>query len=67
MKTLTCGWSQAAERPNPGGAGESQIFVQVKLSNSELMHSLGISSPAMNWPKPGGNVKEAIISVTAPG
>lgn len=42
-KTLTCGWSHAAERPRPGGRGDPEILVQVKLSNRELMHSLGIS------------------------
>lgn len=42
-KTLTSGCSQAAERPRPTGGGEPEIFVQVKLSNRELMHSLGIS------------------------
>lgn len=42
-KTLTCGWSHADERPRPGGGGYPEILVQVKLSNRELMHSLGIS------------------------
>lgn len=42
-KTLTCGWSHAEERPKPGGAGYPEILVQVKLSNKELMHSLGIN------------------------
>lgn len=42
-KTLMSACSQAEERPRPGGGGEPQILVQVKLSNSELMHSLGIS------------------------
>lgn len=42
-KTLTLGCSHAAERPKPTGRGDPQIFVHVKLSNSELMHSLGIS------------------------
>lgn len=43
MKTLTSGCSQAAERPRPTGRGDPEIFVHVKLSNRELMHSLGIS------------------------
>lgn len=51
-KTLTSGCSQAAERPRPTGGGEPEIFVQVKLSNRELMHSLGIS-----WGKGSGGVK----------
>lgn len=42
-KTLTCGWSHADERPRPGGAGDPEILVQVKLSNRELIHSRGIS------------------------
>ena len=42
-KGLMSGCNQAEERPNPGGAGEPQILVQVKLSNRELMHSLGMS------------------------
>lgn len=43
-KTLTSGCSQAAERPRLTGGGEDpEIFVHVKLSNRELMHSLGIS------------------------
>lgn len=42
-KTLTSGWSQAAERPRPTGGGDPEIFVHVKLSNRELIHSLGIS------------------------
>lgn len=42
-KTLTLGCSQAAERPRPTGGGDPEIFVHVKLSNRELMHSLGIS------------------------
>lgn len=42
-KTLTCGWSHAAERPRPGGGGYWEILVQVKLSNRELIHSRGIS------------------------
>lgn len=41
--TLTSGCSQAAERPRPGGGGFPHTLVQVKLSNSELMASLGIS------------------------
>ena len=41
-KTLTSGCSQAAERPRPTGGGDPEIFVHVKLSNKELMHSLGI-------------------------
>lgn len=31
------------ERPRPTGGGDPEIFVHVKLSNRELMHSLGIS------------------------
>lgn len=42
-KTLTWGWSQADERPRPGGKGDPEILVQVKLSKRELMHSLGMS------------------------
>lgn len=42
-KTLTSGCSQAVERPRPTGGGDPEIFVHVKLSNRELMHSLGIS------------------------
>ena len=42
-KTLTSGWIQAAERPSPGGGAELSTLVQVKLSNKELIHSLGIS------------------------
>lgn len=42
-KTLTSGCSQAVERPRPTGEGDPEIFVHVKLSNKELMHSLGIS------------------------
>lgn len=42
-KTLTWGWSQADERPRPGGGGDPEILVQVKLSKRELMHSLGMS------------------------
>lgn len=42
-KTLTWGWSQAEERPRPGGRGDPEILVQVKLSKRELMHSLGMS------------------------
>lgn len=41
--TLTSGCSQAAERPRPTGGGDPEIFVQVKLSNREFIHSLGIS------------------------
>lgn len=43
MKTLTSEWNQAAERPRPGTIVGSKTFVQVKLSNRELIHSLGIS------------------------
>lgn len=125
MKTLTFEWNQAVERPRPGTMVGSKTFVQVKLSNRELIHSLGISytgnreekvagllmwkkqtnqgqghnphlnecishrielinlvnplkllcqsqtdqptSPAINCPKPGGNVKVAIMRVTTPG
>lgn len=42
-KTLMCGWSHADELPRPGGAGDPEILVQVKLSNRELIHSLGIN------------------------
>lgn len=42
-KTLTCGWSHTEERPRPGGGGYPVILVQVKLSNRELIHSLGIN------------------------
>lgn len=41
--TLTLGCSHAAERPRPGGKEVPEILVQVKLSNRELIHSLGIS------------------------
>lgn len=42
-KTLTLGCIQADERPRPGGTVDPEILVQVKLSNRELIHSLGIS------------------------
>lgn len=42
-KMLTSGCSQAPERPRPTGRGDPEIFVQVKLSKRELIHSLGIS------------------------
>lgn len=42
-KTLTCGWSHAAERPRPGGGGYWEILVQVKLSKREFIHSRGIN------------------------
>lgn len=29
--------------PRPGGGGDPEILVQVKLSKRELMHSLGMS------------------------
>lgn len=43
MKMLTSEWNQAVERPRPGSIVGSQTFVHVKLSNRELIHSLGIS------------------------
>ena len=43
MKTLTRGCSHTEERPRPGGTGDPEILVQVKLSKRELIHSLGIS------------------------
>lgn len=49
-KTLTCGWSHAAERPRPGGGGYLEILVQVKLSKRELIHSRGISCNRRNDP-----------------
>lgn len=43
IKTLTSEWNQAMDIPRPGSKVGSQTFVQVKLSNKELIHSLGIS------------------------
>lgn len=48
MKTLTCGWSHAAERPRLGGGGYWEILVQVKLSKREFIHSRGISCKGGN-------------------
>ncbi len=64
-KTLTSGCSQAAERPRltGGGGGDPEIFVHVKLSNRELMHSLGISWRERDegwkrWKNKGGGMRE---------
>lgn len=54
MKMLTSEWNQAAERPRPGSKVGSQTFVQVKLSNRELIHSLGISYTGKSEDKVAG-------------